>query len=88
MSEVCFNIPAQDLLDLMTQVFQHLSFYFWNLFPLCPLKFTLLELPLHGLYGLQCVLIVDATPNASFPWPCLCFLVRDLPWIFRMDQLT
>lgn len=77
-----FSIPAQDLFDLMTQVFRHLSFYFWTLFPLGPLKFSLLELQLLGLYGFQCVLIVDATCNVSFPWPCLCFLA----WICPGDS--
>lgn len=74
-----FNIPAQDLLDLMTQAFWHLSFYFWTLFPLCPLKFRLLELQLRSLYGFQCVLIVNAPRNASFPWPYLCFLAWICP---------
>ena len=69
-----FSIPARDCWDLMTQVFGHLSFYFWTLIPLCPLKSRLLELQLHGLRGLPCVLIASAAPNTSFPWPCLCFL--------------
>lgn len=90
-----FNIPVQDLLDLMTQVFFS-SFYFWTLFPLSPLKFSFLELRLHGLYRTQCVVkgLGDATHYVALPWPCLCFLA----WIHpaypglgtwpRLDQST